>query len=138
MLCEDSDTATAVQISLGKEISSVKVVDYSLIFTFKDGTTLNLWDDGQSCCESRYMNTDDDLSFVDGATLDKLELRDGPDVSSEDDYGCKDSQFLIVTTSKGSFTVVNYNEHNGYYGGFQIKAKTSAKISDEIVNEASV
>jgi hypothetical protein len=34
-----------------------------------------------------------------------------------------ETQFLIVDTTKGSFTIVNHNEHNGYYGGFGLVAQ---------------
>lgn len=50
------------------------------------------------------------------------ESRDGPEEA--DEYGgSKESQFLIITTDMGAFTIVNYNEHNGYYGGFSIVAR---------------
>ena len=56
-------------------------------------------------------------------------VQDGPShVYEEDDKERKDCQFLIITTSKGQFTVANYNEHNGYYGGFALIASV-----DEIV-----
>jgi hypothetical protein len=31
-----------------------------------------------------------------------------------------DIAFLLVQTSDGVFTMVNHNEHNGYYGGFLV------------------
>lgn len=107
--------------SLGKVIASVGVDSDKLVFEFVDKTKLTLKDEGQSCCEHRYMVCDDDLKPFIGATLTDLELADAPDV--EDEYGeTHEVQFLKVHTSKGSFTVSNHNEHNGYYGGFSIEA----------------
>ena len=34
-------------------------------------------------------------------------------------------QFLDVKTDKGIFQMANNNEHNGYYGGFLIEARTN-------------
>lgn len=38
-------------------------------------------------------------------------------------------QFLHVKTSKGSFAVSNHNEHNGYYGGFNVEASLEERTS---------
>lgn len=87
-----------------------------LELAFDDGSRLAIEDTGQSCCEHRYLTCDDDLAAFAGATLMDIELRDGPDnPETEDDT--HEQQFLIVTTSAGSFTVACHNEHNGYYGG---------------------
>lgn len=103
-------------------IGAVALKDDALEFTMADGYRFKLYDDGQSCCESRWMHTDDDLPYFSGTTLLNVELKDGP--VEEGEYGdAKESQFLVVTTSKGSFTMVNYNNHNGYYGGFYVKAE---------------
>lgn len=80
---------------------------------------VNFVDDGQCCCESRYMSSDDDLHSLIGGQLMAVELKDGPDLS-DDDYYCHDTQFLEISTSKGFVTIVNHNNHNGYYGGFSI------------------
>ena len=67
------------------------------------------------------MHTDDELTDFHGAEFRGAEVRDGPTKSK---YGePQESQFLIIHTSIGDFTVVNYNEHNGYYGGFWIVAR---------------
>ena len=82
---------------------------------------VRVWDDGQQCCEMRYMSTDDPLDYFRGASLYSMELRAGSYEEDEDGYGdVTESQFLLINTSKGTFTVVNYNAHNGYYGGFDI------------------
>lgn len=106
-----------------KEIEEVHCDEQSLIFKFKDGSQYEIEDHAQSCCEHRYMNTDDCLSEFKDSKFISAKIEDGPSVDIKDDWNEKDSQFLIVTTSKGQFTVVNYNEHNGYYGGFCVELR---------------
>jgi len=110
--------------SLGKTISSLNLnkSDEALHFKFTDGSALKLWDDGQDCCESRYMTTDDDLESFVGSELVSIELRNGGFTQGE--YGdCHEIMFLLVNTSKGTFTMETHNEHYGYYGGFCINLK---------------
>lgn len=108
--------------ALGKTISAIKLdtIQHSdaLCLTFTDNHHITIEDDGQSCCEHRYMSTDDDLDYYVGAQLLGMDVKDGPDIGDEYDY--HEQQFLEITTSKGVFTLVTHNEHNGYYGGFNI------------------
>ena len=105
-----------------KEIKALGIVDNALLFTFADDTKMKLFDDQRCCCEKRYMHTDDDLSSFIGAELRGIETRKGQvKYLPETQNGVQESEFLIVSTSKGQFTVVNYNEHNGYYDGFEIR-----------------
>lgn len=120
-LSGNEETIKTLKESLDKEITALVLEDNELKITFKDGTKIALFDGGQSCCENRYMNTDDTLTDYVGAKLQGVEVAPGPELPCE--YDLKESQFLKVETSKGTFTVVNYNEHNGYYGGFYIEAK---------------
>jgi hypothetical protein len=102
-----------------KKIAALSITEEeALHFTFEDGSKIRVFDDGQSCCEHRYMRTDDVLENFVGATLVEIELRNVPNENSPDDYDEHEIQFLLVTTSKGVFTVANHNVHNGYYGGF--------------------
>jgi hypothetical protein len=127
LLSGNEETVNAVKSSLGKEIASVHLDSEknSLGFKFTDGTSLYLWDDGQSCCESRYMRTDDKLSDFTGATLLDLELKKAAPIN-DSEYGDHEIQFLDVKTSKGTFQMASHNEHNGYYGGFHIIARLNA------------
>jgi hypothetical protein len=129
MLSGNKDTIEALKASVGKEIIALELVtepenewkEDELLFTFADESQLGIWDGGRSCCESRYMTTDDTLQDFVGATFDKVELRDAE--TQKDEYGDPhEIQFLLVTTRKGVFTVETHNEHNGYYGGFYVKA----------------
>jgi hypothetical protein len=121
MLSGNAKTVDTVKSSLGKIIETVELKDDDLKFLFTDGTGMILRDDGQSCCEHRYMVCDDDLTSFWGDTLVNIELKDAPEV--EDEYGTHEVQFLQITTNKGTFQCANHNEHNGYYGGFWIVAK---------------
>lgn len=100
----------------GRKIKSVKLKDNKILIKFSDGVNIKIWDDGQSCCESRYMTTDDSLSSLAGDKLVSILVKDGP--SEEVDYNHHDIQFLEIQTDKGFVTVSTHVEHNGYYGGF--------------------
>lgn len=112
--------------ALGKTLAEVRLdedagPDGALVFRFEDGSGMALRDEGRSCCESRYMVCEDDLSYYRGAKLQNVVVKDAPD--EEDEYGNRhEVQFLEVVTDKGSFTVATHNSHNGYYGGFWIRA----------------
>jgi hypothetical protein len=122
LLSGNQESVEAFRSVLGKTIIALVLgEDEALHFTFDDGSKLKLHDDGQSCCESRYMRTDDRLEDYIGSTLLNAEVRDAPTEAGE--YGDEhEVQFLVVTTSKGAFTMSSHNEHNGYYGGFLIRA----------------
>ena len=47
---------------LNQPMSSIGLDDSELTIGFADGQRLRLRDEGQSCCEHRYMTTDDDLA----------------------------------------------------------------------------
>ena len=120
---DDDASAKAFDAVVGKKIKEIKCDEESLRFVFEDGSRLKLSDEGQNCCEHRYMSTDDDLSHFVGAELWGAEVREAPPTDrNDDDYGVHDVAFLIVNTSAGSFTVSSHNEHNGYYSGFSIQA----------------
>ncbi len=93
----------------------------TLRMTFDDGVEIDIWDDGQSCCESRYMTTDDDVQSLVGRKLLRIESKPGPEKSEggDDDWGdVQETIFVEVGTDAGFITLVNHNEHTGYYGGF--------------------
>lgn len=100
----------------GRKITDASFEDNSLNLTFEDGVKINIFDDGQSCCESRYMTTSDDVKWLIGKTLKEIAVKTAPDEPY--DYGSHEVQFLEVMTNDGCITFANHNEHNGYYGGF--------------------
>lgn len=117
----NKETVNSYHAAMGKTIKSIKLEEDSLLFVFEDETKLTAWDAGQSCCESRYMNTDDELSNFVGGILMNLEIRNAANI--EGGYDEHEIQFLVVTTSKGVFTIANHNVHNGYYGGFALSLR---------------
>lgn len=121
LLSSNESSNRAFTNSVGKPIAEIEIAENELLFSFSDGSRMKLFDDGQSCCETRYMDTDDSLADFVGSILQGASVQAGPtdDKSSGD---IEESAFLIISTSKGQFTIVNYNEHNGYYGGFSIRA----------------
>lgn len=121
MLTDNSVSVALYHASMGKIITEMKLDEstnpQSFIIKFEDGSSIKLTDEGQSCCEQRYMSIDgDDLSYFAGATLTGIDLKDAP--NQEEEY---EVQFLEIQTSKGVATVSSHNEHNGYYGGFCIR-----------------
>jgi hypothetical protein len=104
---------------IGKEISGLAMTnDDKLKFDFTDGAAMVLFDNGQSCCEDRYMTTDDELQDFVGATLLGAKAADYDEVPAGEDV--HEIAFLHIATSKGVFTMQTHNKHNGCYGGFDV------------------
>lgn len=120
MFGDNSETVETIRSALGKVILNLYLEENRLHCCFSDGPHIAIWDDGQSCSESRYMATDDELAYFIGARLFNIEVRDAPNMP--DEWGEHEVQFLVITTSLGAFTIANHNEHNGGYGGFWMKA----------------
>jgi hypothetical protein len=124
MLGGNSDSVAAFKACVGKTIAKVVMSGEALRFEFTDETAMELFDDGQSCCESRYMTCDEDFASYVGATLMDAEVCEAPSRTSEggEDHDCA---FLRVTTSAGILTCETHVEHNGYYGGFALRARAA-------------
>lgn len=123
-------SATEITKALGKTIRKAELSQDVVRLYFTDGSHLAVEDDGQSCCERRYMSTDDDIGFLAGKVLVGVQVKDAPDIEDEDgEY--HEVQFLEVMTNKGCVTFAAHNEHNGYYGGFHIVASYYDAVPDE-------
>lgn len=120
MLGGNKDSAEIVQESIGKTIVQLSADEERISFVFEDGSTMRLSDQGQSCCEHRYLVNNNDLSQYIGATLTGAEFKD--EYSGNADYEEHEIQPVEIQTSKGNFIIEHHNEHNGYYGGFWIVA----------------
>jgi hypothetical protein len=120
--------AEYIDAANGKTIASVALIEDAIYIRFTDLTGLKLADDGQSCCENRYMTTDDVLDEYVGAKLISVSILDAPDIPQTPDEGGYTSTddhevlFLRIATTKGDITFASHNEHNGYYGGIFITA----------------
>lgn len=112
---------------VGKEVSKMSLDGGVFRISFEGGGLLTVTDEGQSCCENRYMRTDDDLDYHKGATL--LGIENGKAAEeTEGEYGeCHEICFVDVKTSRGVITLASHNEHNGYYGGFSMVVKVHTK-----------
>jgi hypothetical protein len=119
LLRGNEETVRAIKAAIGKKIKLLELKDGQVICELENGGILILEDNGQSCCEHRYMCTDDARNFA-GETLVDVELREAPDVGDASEV--HEVQFLVLKTDKGEFVVSTHNEHNGYYGGFSIEA----------------
>lgn len=108
----------ALKNANGKVITDARIDDNKLKIQFTDGTGIVFWDNGQSCCESRYMTIDgDNLDQFKGDIFLDAVLKDAPNLPGSEEH---EVQFLQINTNKGAITVTNHNEHNGYYGGFAL------------------
>ena len=109
----------------GMIIRDAEVDEDSITLKFDFGK-LTLRDNGQCCCETRYMSTDDDVKTLIGSRFVCYEVKDGDYSGPADEYMQHDVQFLEIQTDSGFVTLVNHNEHNGHYGGFSIEEQWDA------------
>lgn len=116
-----TETVEALRDAIGATIQNAWIGDNRLQIQFTDGRKLIVYDDGQSCCETRYMSTDDELSSLSGEVFVGLEKKSAPNIS--DEYGEHEVEFLDIITNRSRAQIANHNEHNGYYGGFWIAAR---------------
>lgn len=106
----------------GQQIVAASFEQDKLMLLLSSGTRLEIWDDGQSCCEARYLRTDDDVTELIGKPLTLVEERDGP--VEEDPHGeVHEVQFLHVSAGDTTVVFSCHNEHNGYYGGICLVCK---------------
>lgn len=85
-----------------------------------DGMVREFKDDGQCCCEDRYMTCNEEgLDYFIGATYLGYDISDFTQEDDVEGY-INEAQLLNIRTDRGVFTVVTHNEHNGYYGGFNV------------------
>jgi hypothetical protein len=87
------------------------------------GYVLHVMDAGQSCCERRYLHTDDDLGSMVGETLTQIYVLDAAikeEVGSDAEH---EVQFVHIVTNRQHVVVETHNEHNGYYGGFALRVE---------------
>jgi hypothetical protein len=101
----------------GRKIKAAEFRGDAMRLTFEDGVTIVISDQGQSCCESRYMTCDDNPSDLIGQELRKIEVKSFDEINNDYD-DCHEIAFLEIGTDQTSITFATHNEHNGYYGGF--------------------
>lgn len=117
-LCGNEENVNAFTSSLNKTITAIDTDDENLWLTFDDGTRLRFYDDGQSCCEKRWMEPQANYDPLLGSKLLGGEMKQLDELP--DEYGNHELCELSITTDKGAICSKFHNEHNGYYGGFYI------------------
>lgn len=110
----------------GKRINYISLDSDAVIINFIDGSVIR-FTNYQSCCESRYFQTDDNLDYYRDCDFYDIEINGSE--SEDSDYGCHDIGFFDIRTSNGVLTFANHNEHNGYYGG--ISLQTSIELPEK-------
>lgn len=126
----NATTNEALNEAVGKTIKSIEVLEEDSLFrdgvvgiTFTNGAVLLVYDGGRGCCEHRYPHTDEDLSYASGAKILSIEVTDSESTDRDEYYDVQEICFLNIHTDKKTFVFQFYNVHNGYYGGFSIKAE---------------
>jgi hypothetical protein len=126
----DQDMVEAYQASMGKIINKVTLEDNRINLWFTDGSCLKISDEGQSCCEKRYITTSDDLPYFSKTKL--VDIKTSPGDSIEDEWSeFHEIMFLNVVTELGTVTFETHVEHNGYYGGFSMELRYFAGLREE-------
>jgi hypothetical protein len=121
MLGSNAKSVEAYSNALNKTIREVKLDGDVLSFDFTDDTHLYVQDEGQSCCEHRYLNDDGcDFPYYSGAVFLGIDLGENEDITSGDEESHQ-QQFINVRTDRGVFSLSAHVDHNGYYGGFSIE-----------------
>jgi hypothetical protein len=127
--------------ALGKRIEIARLMPPTegnnadgILFIFEDGSGLKLEDTMQSCCETRYMTCGDDLATYTGDKITNVEISDGPFRTRHRDGRdglsyVHEVQFLRIHTTGGVIVCETHNEHNGYYGGFSLRATYQDNMS---------
>lgn len=93
--------------------------------------TFAISDEGQSCCESRYITCDDDPKSIIGGVLQRIDVSESQDIRKKDAWNDHEAIFVRIETDKGFITITTHNEHNGYYGGFSLKLTEIVRDTQE-------
>lgn len=113
----------------GCTITKAEIDSERMLLEFDGNTTIKIFDNGQSCCENRYITCDDDVQCLVGGKLTKIEVSNAPD--EEGEYGIHEKAFIEVATDKDHIKFCTHNEHNGYYGGFGLSISEISEITSD-------
>ena len=103
-------------------IKHVEIKENKLILHFESGRKRLIYDDIKPYDGVRYLSTDDDLSTIVGGKIISINTREG---SIDDYFDQHELLFVEIITTKGFLTIVNHNEHDGHYGGFNLQDEWS-------------
>lgn len=117
-------TGVIARAEMGKR--DVPYGEDALILGMADGREILVFDARQCCCEHRYTHCDENLhQYVGRELLGLLTVAELPTV---DDAEVHESQQVEVHTSVGPLCIVTHNEHDGYYGGFDVAVECGAEV----------
>lgn len=103
----------------GKVITGVWYTDRQIYLNF-DGCGIEI-EDLQSCCETRYFHTDDNIADLIGKPLNRIEQKDTKYGVDDGTHGnVTDVTFLEIQAGTECVSIAAYNHHNGYYGSCNI------------------
>lgn len=103
-------------------IVETAMIDDHFYLMLDNNVLVDIFDAGQSCCEQRHMKCDDDITGVVGQHLRGIVEK--PTDADGETYGVHEILFVeILTDEGGCLSLVNHNEHNGYYGGFTLSVE---------------
>lgn len=74
LLAGNEETVNTLNAAIGKIIVFAELKDDVLTLKFDDGSGLKVRDDGQSCCEARYMVSGDQINGLIGGKLLKMKI----------------------------------------------------------------
>lgn len=125
---DKAGTINALQSAVNHTISDIKLEDnMNIKITLDTGDILVITDEGQSCCEQRYITCDADLPTYVGKKILNFrqdEYRASDEEQENSEWGdAHEIQNLIIVTDEGNIDFVTHVVHNGYYGGFVIRAR---------------
>lgn len=108
----------------GKTIAFAGLNSEKLLIEFTDRTSIEIYDDGQCCCENRFITCDDDIESLYGTTLISIEKGISKEVEDEEVH---EIAFVHIKTNLCTVTLCTHNIHNGYYGGFDLTIKETTR-----------
>lgn len=122
---EDGNGVEELKASLGKTIYKIKLNNNVVSLTLDDGSQFEFWDNGQNCCEERYLDTFDDIERIEGQKLVGVQVLNAgtPPEHDKQEVECHEISFLEFKTDKDVISFSSHNLHNGYYGGISLTVK---------------
>jgi len=121
MISRLGGTKNTIDEYYGETIAKAQFGEDKLKLYFESGKAIKIIDDGQSCCETRYMSSDDKADDLVGQKLTQVTVKEGPARGSG--HGDHETCFVEIQAGSECFTFCTHNEHNGYYGGFSLQVR---------------
>ncbi len=106
----------------GMRIEKASFDGGSILLDMGNDIVIEIYDDRQSCCEKRYLNVhSDELQTLGGDTLRSIGVKWTTQKDDAGDY--HEVAFCEIRTEDNTVSFSTHNEHNGYYGGFDLRVE---------------